>query len=178
MSAYLLLLVAIFSRVIPHPGWLNFTAVGGSLLYFGARRPLREAILPVALLAATDYYLTAYAYGYPFHFADYLVTWFWYAGIVILGAGMLRATASMGRVLGAAVLSATSFFLISNFVVWAGSTLYPHSMSGLTVCYVAALPFYRNDLISTSVVAVLAFGASQLLSRWNHGQQARRPAAS
>ncbi|MBV8672218.1 MAG: hypothetical protein JOZ33_02180, partial [Acidobacteriaceae bacterium] len=55
---YLLILLAILSRVVPHPAWLNFTAVGGSLLYFGARRPLRQVILPVALLAATDYYLT------------------------------------------------------------------------------------------------------------------------
>ena len=67
MSAYLLILLAVLSRiaVLPHLPWLNFTAVGGSLIFFGARRPLRQAILPVALLAATDYYLTVYAYNYP-----------------------------------------------------------------------------------------------------------------
>ena len=47
--AYLLLLLAALSRVAPHPGWLNFTAVGASLLYFGAKRPLREAVVPVAV---------------------------------------------------------------------------------------------------------------------------------
>jgi hypothetical protein len=38
MIAYLLLLVAVLTRVLPHAGMYNFTAVGGVLLYFGARR--------------------------------------------------------------------------------------------------------------------------------------------
>lgn len=177
MFAYLLLLFAVLSRVAPHADWLNFTAVGGSLLYFGARRPLREAVLPVAVLAATDYYLTAFAYGYPFHLGAYLTTWLWYAGIVLMGAGILKTSASWKRIGGAAVLSATSFFLISNFAVWAGSVMYPHSVGGLTACYAAALPFYRNDLISTTVVAAIAFGVPQLISRWAHTPQANRPAA-
>jgi hypothetical protein len=55
MFALFLILLAIVSRLAPHPAWLNFTAVGGGLLYFGARRPLMQAVLPVALLAGTDY---------------------------------------------------------------------------------------------------------------------------
>ena len=48
------------------PGWLNFTAVGGALLYFGARRPWREMLVPLAALMATDYFLTVYSYHYTF----------------------------------------------------------------------------------------------------------------
>jgi len=46
MTAYLLILVAILSRVAPlsHHAWWNFTAVGGSLLFFGARRPLKQRL--------------------------------------------------------------------------------------------------------------------------------------
>lgn len=177
MFAYLLLLFAALSRVAPHAGWLNFTAVGASLLYFGAKRPLREAVAPVAVLAATDYYLTAYGYGYPFHIGAYLTTWLWYAGIVLLGAGLLKSSASWQRVGGGAVLSATSFFLVSNFAVWAGSAMYPHSAGGLTACYAAGLPFYRNDLISTTVIAAVVFCGPQLASRWAHATQPNRPAA-
>jgi hypothetical protein len=43
--------------------------------------------------------------------------------------------------------------------------MYPHTWSGLTACYVAALPFYRNDLLSTAVVAGLAFGVPVLVQR-------------
>jgi hypothetical protein len=164
MFAYLLILFAIVTRVAPHAAWFNFTAVGGSLLFFGARRPLREAILPLALLASTDYYLTAYIYAYPFHVASYLVTWGWYAAIMILGARLLNGNPRAGRIAGAAVLSSTSFFALSNFAVWAGLGMYPHSISGLAACFAAGVPFYRNDLISTMLVAGLAFGAPQLAS--------------
>jgi len=158
MSAYLLIIAALLSRIIPHPAWLNFTAVGGSLLYFGARRPLRQAIIPVALLAATDYYLTVYFYSYPFQISAYLITWAWYAAIILLGHVLLAKHVSALRVGTAVLLAPTSFFLITNFAAWIGSPLYPQTFAGLGMSYVAGLPFYRNDLISTAIVAGLAFG--------------------
>jgi hypothetical protein len=44
---------------------------------------------------------------------------------------------------------------------------YPHTLSGLVACYAAAMPFYRNDLISTTIVAGLAFGLPVLVRRMN-----------
>jgi hypothetical protein len=160
MSAYLLILLAVLSRiaVLPHLPWLNFTAVGGSLIFFGAKRPLRQAILPVALLAATDYYLTVYAYNYPFHFSAYLITWAWYAAVIVLGRVLLARQVSVGRVGAAVLIAPTSFFLITNFAASVGSAMYPQTFAGLGMSYVAGLPFYRNDLISTALVAGLAFG--------------------
>ncbi|HZD49848.1 MAG TPA: DUF6580 family putative transport protein [Silvibacterium sp.] len=162
MSGYLLILLAVLSRVVPHPAWLNFTAVGGSLIYFGARRPLRQAIVPVALLAATDYYLTVYAYSYPFHVSAYLLTWAWYAAVILLGRVLLAKHVSALRVGTAVLIAPTSFFLITNFAAWIGSALYPQTLTGLGMSYVAGLPFYRNDLISTALVAGLAFGLPAL----------------
>lgn len=157
MSAFLLILMAIFSRILPHI-W-GFTAAGGSLLYFGARRPLREAVVPVALFAATDYYLTTYVYGYPFHMQHYLLTWTWYAAAIVLGRILLSERVTFLRAGSAAALSSTSFFLISNYAVWASSgPMYPHSLAGLAACYTAALPFYRNDAISTALVLGVVFG--------------------
>ena len=157
MSSFLLVLVAIISRVVPHT-WLNFTAVGGSLIFFGARRPLREAIVPLVLMACTDYYLTVYAYNYAFHVQGYLLTWVWYAAAIVLGRILLRDQVSVARAGSATLLSATSFFAVSNYAVWAGSGMYPHSIAGLATCYAAALPFYRNDVVSTALVLGLAFG--------------------
>src|SRR3954462_13004524 len=97
VSSFLLVLLAIAGRVIPHT-WINFSAVGGSLLFFGARRPLRQAILPVALLMATDYYLTVFAYNYAFHVQGYLLTWVWYAAAILLGRILLRDKVSVTRV--------------------------------------------------------------------------------
>lgn len=165
MLAYLLIFLAIASRVFAysHPALLNFTAVGAALLYFGARRPLIEAALPVAMLAGTDYLLTVFAYGYPFHVEGYLVTWAWYFGIIWLGSKMLAKHAGAVRVAGGAVTSSTSFFLLSNLAVFAGTLMYPHTIGGLGACFAAALPFYRNDLVSTLLISAVIFGAPSLL---------------
>jgi len=163
MIAYLLILVAVLTRVLPHAGWMNFTAVGGALLYFGAKRPLREMIGPVAVLMATDVYLTTFSYHYAFRWQMYVTTWAWYAAAIALGWILLHAKASWLRVGTAALLGPTSFFVVSNFAVWAGSETYPHTLSGLWTCYAMAIPFYRNDLVSTALLLGAAFGVPALV---------------
>jgi hypothetical protein len=165
MPAYLLLLLAVLSRLLPHGGWMNFTAVGGALLYFGARRPWREMLAPLAVLIATDYLLTVYAYHYAFHWQAYVPTWAWYVAAMALGWILLRSKTSFWRVAAAALLGPTSFWIVSDYAVWAGSTMYPHTLAGLGACFVAAIPFYRNDLVSTAIVAGLAFGVPVLVRR-------------
>lgn len=175
MPAYLFLLIAVVSRLAlaatPHPEWFNFTAVGGMLLYFGARRSWREMLAPLAVLMATDYFLTVSVYHYAFRWESYLPTWGWYVAAMVLGQILLRAKTTFVRVAAGALLGPTSFFVISNYAVWAGDVMYPRTLGGLGACFVAALPFYRNDLISTALVAGLAFGVPVLVRRL-HGTPA------
>jgi hypothetical protein len=184
MLAYIVLLLAVLSRILPHAfhavNW-NFTAVGGGLLVFGSRMGAGQGSAArgfhwttaaklasaLAVLMATDYYLTVYAFGYPFLLRGYLVTWVWYAAVCLLGMGILRKP-SVLRVAMGTLASATSFFLLSNFAVWAGGgfeAMYPHSLAGLGACYVAALPFYRNDLVSTAITAGALFGLPALAAK-------------
>lgn len=178
MAAYLLIVFAVLSRVVvsSHMHWLNFTAVGGSLLYFGARRPLREALWPVLALMASDYCLTTLVYRYPFHADAYLITWMWYAAVLVLGRIMLRRKVTVARVIAAPLLASTSFFIVIDYAVWAGGAIYPHTMAGLGACYIAALPFYRNDVLSTLLVTGLAFGIPLAARRFAE-QRAHRLAA-
>jgi hypothetical protein len=180
MSAYLLIVFAMLSRVAvaSHHSWLNFTAIGGSLLFFGARRPLRQAVLPLIALAGLDYYMTVYVYSYPFAMQDYLVTWAWYAAVIVLGHLLLRDRRSAGRVAASVVLSSTSFFLASNFAAWTVLRgIYPHTFSGLMTAYGVGLPFYRNDLLSTTLVAGLAFGLPALVEHYRADQISAHKAA-
>ena len=184
MSAYLVLLLAVLSRVLPHAFHatsLNITAVGGSLLFFGARRTRWQAAIAMLALAATDYYLTVYAYGFPFKASSYLATWAWYGAICLLGSGLLAQRATALRVAAGVLASATSFFILSNFMVWAGGGMYPATAHGLGACYVAAIPFYANDLISTAVVAGALFGlpalARNIVSTVRDAQSSRHPLA-
>ncbi|MGI4758227.1 MAG: DUF6580 family putative transport protein [Janthinobacterium lividum] len=161
--AFLVLLIAVLSRVLPHLLHLtgaNVTMVGAGVLFFGAglRRGQRAwSLLAVALLAATDYWLTVYAYGFPFHFASYLPTWLWYGGVCLGASVLLHRRRSVLRVGAAALTSSTGFFLLSNGVVWMRSGMYPHTSAGLGQCYAAGLPFYRNDLASTLVFSAVFF---------------------
>jgi hypothetical protein len=163
MPAYLLLVVAVLSRILPHAP--NCTALGGALLYFGARRSWREMLAPLAVLAATDYFLTVYSYHYTFVWQSYLLTWAWYAMAMALGRILLASRTTVLRVGAGALLGPTSFFLVSNYVVWASGWMYPRTMDGLSTCYLAGVPFYRNDVLSTALVAGLAFGVPVLVRR-------------
>ncbi|MBB5058656.1 hypothetical protein HDF16_003370 [Granulicella aggregans] len=165
MSAYLVLLFAVLSRILPHTFHavgMNFTAVGGSLLFFGARRSRWQAVFAILALAATDYYLTVYAYNFPFHVSSYLATWLWYGAICLLGSGLLAKRATTLRVIAGVLASSVSFFVISDFMVWAAGGMYPATAAGLGACYVAAIPFLANDLISTAIVAGALFGVPAL----------------
>lgn len=165
MPAYLLLLLAILTRVLPHHDMFNFTAVGGALLYFGARRSWREMLAPLAALMATDYFLTVFTYHYAFAWRDYVTSWAWAAAVMLLGRILLKSQTTWLRVGAAVVLGPTSFWLISDYAVWVGGNMYPHTLNGLVSCYAAAVPFYRNDLISTAIVAGLAFGVPVLVRK-------------
>jgi hypothetical protein len=175
MPAYLLLLAALLSRVIPHAGWYGFTAIGGSLLYFGAKRSWREMLLPVAALAGLDYYLTTHVYAYDFVWQDYLVTWAWYAAAIVLGAILLARRVSVLRVASAALLGPTSFFLVSNYAAWLSLNhpggMYAPTFAGLLTCFYAGLPFYGRDLASTALVLTLAFGIPIAVRRFHTTRQ-------
>jgi uncharacterized protein DUF6580 len=167
MIAYIILILAALSRLVPHAlhgTGMNFTAVGAGLLFFGSRRPRWQSVAAVAILAVTDFYLTRFVYGYPFQVKEYLVTWAWYGAVCLLASGLLRKVTVL-RVVAGVIASATSFFLLSNFVVWVGSGTYPHSASGLAACYVAGLPFYANDLISTGLLSGVLFGLPVLAAK-------------
>ncbi len=172
MFNYFFVIMAVFSRILPHL-WFGFTAVGASLLVFGARRSPRQFIFSVLALAAADYYLTVFAYNYPFHIQAYLVTWAWYLGACWIGYTMLRKRANAGLVIGAALGSSTSFFLASNFAVWLGSSIYPHTAGGLATCYIVGLPFYGNDVLATTLLTGAVFGLPVLGRRMAEEWQRR-----
>ncbi|NYF78953.1 DUF6580 family putative transport protein [Granulicella arctica] len=165
MAAYLVLLFAVLSRILPsvfHTTSVGFTAVGGGLLFFGARRSRWQTIIAVLALIATDYYLTTHIYSLPFHTSEYLVTWAWYAAICLLGHQLLHGKPSAIRIGAAILASSTSFFILSNLMVWIGSAIYPHTAAGLATCYIAAIPFYANDAMSTAITAGALFGLPAL----------------
>jgi uncharacterized protein DUF6580 len=176
MLPYLFVLFAIAVRFLPFAGPFNilphawhFTPIAASLLFFGARGSRRQMWIPLVLLAATDVVLTKFIYSYTFSW-DHLVTWAWYAAILWLGTN-LREKSGPVRVVGAALASSLSFFLISNFAVWAAWQMYPKNFSGLMMSYAAGLPFLRGTVESDLFFSVAMFGIPvflHALAGWMH----------
>lgn len=164
MLAYLFVLLAIAVRFIPHP-WM-LTPVAGALLFFGARGSRRQLWIPLLLLAASDVVLTKVVYAYQFSW-DHFVTWAWYAAILWLGTN-LRVNPKPVRLVGAALTSSVSFFLLSNFSVWACWNMYPKNLGGLMTAYAMGLPFFRNALAGDLFFTLAMFATPVALHALGH----------
>lgn len=152
---YILILgVAILRLAMSRP--YNFAPVFACLLFFGARRPAREFAMPFFTLVGVDIFLTTHQFGFALTVGQ-AVTWAWYLGALLLGSVVLGKSFSTGRVLGSSLLVSVSFFAASNFAVWAGWGMYPKTWAGLTTCYAAALPFFRNSIVSETIASVVLF---------------------
>lgn len=84
--------------------------------------------------------------------------------LVVTCGFMARAQRSWGRIAAAGLGSAVLFFIVSNFGTWALGATYPGTWAGLMECYVMAIPFFRNTLISMAVFLPLLFSRLSLRS--------------
>ena len=89
-------------------------------------------------------------------YAGFLFTYLGFLGYFILGR---LARNKLKRQLFLLPVASFSFFLISNLGVWL--YWYPHTLAGLTQCYMLALPFYRNTLLGD-----LTFGYGYLVFKF------------
>ena len=143
-------------RLVPHPP--NFSPIDAMALFSAAylgRRAL-AFFAPLAALLMSDAVLGFYDAMW----VQYLTV----ALVVLIGWGALRQV-SLVRVGGAAVASSVLFFLVTNFGTWALSGMYPQTLAGLAVCYVAAIPFFQNTLAGDLFFSGLLFGGFALLER-------------
>jgi len=157
--------LAALSRLLPHPQ--NFSPVEAIGLFGGAFFARRGLALAVPLLAmfASDLILGVAAGGIYWSYVASLSFWSVYACIAlctVLGFA-LRGRTGGARVLGASLAGSVLFFLVTNFFVWYGGTMYPQTGAGLVAAYVAGLPFFQNTLLGTLFYSALLFGGFALL---------------
>jgi len=149
-SAVLLIVVAAFSRLLPHPA--NFTPLGAIALFGGVYLDKRYAVaIPLVAMLASDYFLGFYQGMY----------WVYGSFLLVCAVGLwLRSHKSVLVVLGGTLASSVIFFVVTNFGVWLPpGTMYAASWSGLVECYVAAIPFFRNSVAGDLIFVALLFGA-------------------
>ena len=95
------------------------------------------------------------------------VNYLLFAGLTLFGFLIRPDKAS--NVLGAALAAPTTYFLVSNTIVWAGGGGYhrPKTFEGLMTCLSDGLPFYKMGIIATVVFSCILFGSYYLLTSNN-----------
>jgi hypothetical protein len=154
---YIYVLAAIALRLLPHP-W-NPTPIGAMFLFSAAtfRSRLEGWILPFAALLISDV-LTAELLHQGHGVFDWPV-WISFTAVGAVG-WVLRSKIAPLRVLGVAIAGALTFYIVVDFAIWVGRQhTYPHTLAGLMDCYIAALPFLRNDVIGNVVYCAIMFGS-------------------
>lgn len=156
-----IIVLAALSRLIPHAP--NFTAVGAIALFGAAYfKDKRIAlIVPFIALWISDVLLNHFIYGSYYHglnawFGNEF-TYLGFIAIVFMGMPLLKKV-TISSVFGSSILASLVFFLISNFGVWLGSTIYPKDMTGLIMTYSAGIPFFWNTLAANLIFSTVLFG--------------------
>jgi hypothetical protein len=139
----ILILVAAWSRLIPHAP--NFSAVGAMALFSGCIFGLTPLglLLPLAAMFSTDL-LLGFHDTIGFVYAGFLMQ-------AICGAWVLRThqgAPGISRMFAGTFLGACAFFLITNLGVFAVSGMYPHTLMGMSECFILALPFFKNEWVA------------------------------
>jgi hypothetical protein len=134
-TVVILIVVAALSRIVPHP--FNFTPIGAIALFGAAQfnRKLFAFMIPAAAMLLSDALL-----GNPS-----LPTYLSFALITIFGLVYLKKV-TVSRLFVSSFVASISFFLITNFFVWFGGSMYPQTGQGLIACYTAGLAFYQQTL--------------------------------
>ncbi len=172
---YLIVVLAALARFIPHPP--DFSPVYAALLFGGACLRKRDSIwFPVAVLAVGDVLLNLTIYHTSFAAAQTL-DWAGFAAVALIG-WELRKRISPVTVVAGSLAGATVFFVISNIAVWLGGGMYPVTTGGLTACFVAALPFFGDTLLSAILFSGVLFGAYEFYRRKAESRKLIHAAAS
>ncbi|MCX7978025.1 MAG: hypothetical protein N2578_03390 [Bdellovibrionaceae bacterium] len=145
-----LIVLAVFSRLIPHPP--NFTAVGAAALLAGSRLGSKTwaLVVPITAMFVSDLFLGWHG--------TMLFTYTAMAIVVLIGRH-LNPQSWLG--VGASALSSSLvFFVVSNFGVWFLGGGYPATTEGLLECYLMAIPFLGwqlgGDLFYSALLLRLA----------------------
>ncbi len=148
-----LIALCVVARLLPHaPGFLPVAASG----FFAARMlripPLAIAV-PVLAMIVSDVFLPG---------EDWRIQAIGFAAIAIPAVAGIATRRWPGVLPAIAVVAGSSilFWLASNGAVWLFSGMYPLTLSGLTQCYIAALPFLEKTMLGDLVWTGVLFGGA------------------
>ena len=160
-SAVVVLLIA-GSRLIPHTE--NFVPVFAMILFAAVhfKNKFQAIAISVGALWLSDLYINNWGryseyysefilFSSPFNYLAYIL-------IALISIQIFKNSITISKVLSSSIGVGVAFFVVSNFGVWLGGTMYPMTFEGLVTCYVSAIPFFRSTLTSNMLFSFVLFG--------------------
>ena len=145
--------IGIMTRLLPHP--LNFTPILSFALLSGVYSTNHLGVfIPISIMLLSDMILGSHGtiiWVYSSLFVIYLIGYYFINNI------------SFKNVLLGSLVGSFLFFVLTNLGVWFIG--YPKTIEGLIACYVAAIPFYKNTLLSTVLYTSIIHSAYSVLSK-------------
>ena len=143
---YLLILfgligIMLLFRIVPHAP--NFTPIIALSLYLPILFGFWSIPFIILGFAITDYFIGFHS----------LLIWTW-GSLAIIGFISKFCKNIFSRLI-MSFISSLTFFIISNLGVWATGSFYEPNLHGLIYCYIMAIPFFTNTLVSTILFACL-----------------------
>jgi hypothetical protein len=143
----------------------NFSGVGAVAIFSAAylKNKFSVLLMPALILFLSDLGLVftmGKSYGF---YEGWYYTYIALMLMVLIGRLIINKI-SVQRVLLASVAGVFAHWIISDYGVWLGSTVYPQNLTGFWACLVAAIPYELNFLVGTLVYAALMFSAFEVLT--------------
>jgi hypothetical protein len=170
-ASVFIIIGAIF-RLMPHPP--NATPLAAMAFVGGIyiSRKYMAFLLPILVLLISDIILNNTINRAFFTdqsgfilFNSYMIwTYLAFALTVLIGLYLHKNGAAQKIIFGT-LLSSVAFYIITNFGTWLSSGLYPKDLTGLLTAFGAAVPFFRNTLISNAIfISVFVLAIEGLLA--------------
>ena len=134
-------LILAASRFIPHPP--NFTSLIALSFYIPLVFGVKFIPILIFCFVVSDIFIGFHS-----------TTFFTWGSVLIIGLVTKFFKNNIFLRLIGAVSASLIFFIFTNFGVWVLGS-YGYSYEGLITCYIAAIPFYTNTLLSTVIYSVI-----------------------
>ena len=160
--AVFLILAAVLMRVLRHYGLINlppnFSPIAAISLFSAVYLTKKQAlIIPIIGMLVADIFIGFYNPAIMFFvYLSFILT-------SVLGL-YIKQNKSFPNIIGGSLIASVLFYLITNFAVWAWSGLYSQTLTGLSQCYIMAIPFFKNTLLGNLFYVMLMFGSYEIIS--------------
>ncbi|MFA5051172.1 MAG: DUF6580 family putative transport protein [Patescibacteria group bacterium] len=158
MIYYLLILLGILTRFLPHPA--NFTAIGAIALFSGyyLKNKKMAIIIPLVIMFLSDWRIGLYQWQ--------LMASVYLSFVIVVFLGILIREKKWFFSLPMSLFGTIIFFLVTNWAVWQFTNWYPHNFPGLISCYLAGLPFIKNSFAGDLTYTFSLFALTELIIFW------------